>query len=206
MRESDMLNDTSCIVSPAMRERVRAGGRSERVRQRVGKTCLALLAEGRTDFGPAEVASRSGVSRATLHRWWPAKADLLREALAVHTDRRIDPPDTGSWHGDLKALAAQLAEFFSDPAEVALNAMMAGGSAPELDALVLERFGPVFGAWRAMVERARGRGEVRPDVEADAVLYSLASPLLVIPLVFHRTPTPDEVRNIVGLVHAGSAP
>src|SRR5689334_16773173 len=104
-----------------MSERVRAGGRSERVRRQVGEACLALLAEGRTDFGPAEVASRSGVSRATVYRWWPAKADLLREALAVHTGRRIDPPDTGTWHGDVRALARRLATFFSDPAEVAQN-------------------------------------------------------------------------------------
>jgi AcrR family transcriptional regulator len=187
-----------------MAERVRSGGRSERVRRRVGETCLALLAEGRTDFGPAEVASRSGVSRATLHRWWPAKADLLREALAVHTEHRIDPPDTGSWHGDLHELASRLTVFFSDPTEVALNAIMAGGSAPDFDALVLERFAPVFDAWRAMVERARKRGEVRADVDKDAVLYALTSPLLVIPLLFHRTPTTDEVRDIVALVHAGS--
>src|SRR3954462_3830712 len=117
-----------------MGERVRTGGRSERVRRQGGEACLALLTEGRTDFGPAEVALRSGVSRATVYRWWPTKADLLREALAVQTRRRIDAPDTGTWHGDLHARARRLATFFSDPAEVAQNSIMASGSAPDFDA------------------------------------------------------------------------
>src|SRR6476661_6616837 len=117
--------------------RVRSGGRSRRVRRQVGEACLALLGEGRTDFGPADVALRSGVSRATVYRWWPTKTDLLREGLAVHTGRRLDPPDTGSWQGDLRALARQLAAFFSDPVEFAQNAIMASGSAPDFDALVL---------------------------------------------------------------------
>src|SRR4051794_2877679 len=192
------------MAQRAASERIRAGGRSERVRQQVGQACLALLADGQTDFGPADVALRSGVSRATVYRWWPTKADLLREGLAVHTGRRLDPPDTGSWQGDLRALARQLAAFFSDPVELALDAIMASGSAPDFDALVLETFEPVFAAWRALVDRARQRGDVRADVDPDTVLLSLASPLLVIPLLFHRKPSAAEARRIADLVYAGS--
>jgi AcrR family transcriptional regulator len=187
-----------------MAERVRAGGRSERVRRQVGEACLALLTEGRTDFGPADIAARSGVSRATIYRWWPTRTDLLREALSVHTGRRIDPPDTGTWQGDLRGLARKLAAFFSDPAEVAQNAIMASGEAPDYEALVLEIYAPVFDAWRAMIERARSRGELRDDVDADTVLLALASPLLVVPLLFHGTLTATQVRRIADLVHAGT--
>jgi AcrR family transcriptional regulator len=187
-----------------MGERVRAGGRSERVRRQVGKASLALLTEGRLDLTPAEVAQRSGVSRTTVYRWWPTKPALVREALAVHTDRRVDPPDTGTWHGDLDALAHRLTAFFSDPVEVALNSIMASGSSPDFDALVLDHFAPVFDAWRGMVERARTRGELRPNVDADTVLLTLASPLLTIPLLFHRSPSPDEVRRIADTVYAGT--
>lgn len=100
--------------------------------------------------------------------------------------------------------ARRLAAFFNDPAEVALNAIMASGSAPDLDTLVLESYARLFDAWRAMVDRARARGELRPDVDADTVLLTVASPLLVIPLLFHRTVTPAELRRIAALVHAGS--
>src|SRR5262245_5645867 len=88
--------------------RVRAGGRSEEVRRRVARACLDLLAEGHATFGPVEVARHAGVSRATLHRWWPAKEDLLREALSLHT-RELAVPDTGSWARDVEMFARRLA-------------------------------------------------------------------------------------------------
>lgn len=183
--------------------RVRAGGRSERVRRQVAQACLDLLGEGNVDFGPLEVAQRSGVSRATIYRWWPTKSDLLREALEWHT-RHLDPPDTGSWAGDLRALTRQLAAFFSDPVEVSQNAIMASGQHPDYDALVLEWFEPLFDGWRAMVERAAVRGEVRADVDADTVLLMVASPLLMVPLLFHRRLTRTEVTRIADLAVAAT--
>lgn len=184
-------------------ERVRTGGRSERVRHAVASACLELLGEGRVDFGPVEIAQRSGVSRATLHRWWPTRADLLREALTLHT-RPLEVPDTGSWAGDVRALAEQLAAFFSDPIEVSQNAIMASGAHPEYTQAVLEHYAPLFLGWRGIVERAMARGEVRPDADADAVVLLLTSPLLVAPLVLRYTPTGEEVGRIVELVLAAT--
>jgi AcrR family transcriptional regulator len=185
-------------------QRVRAGGRSERVRRQVALACLDLLAEGNVDFGPLEVAQRSGVSRGTIYRWWPTKPDLLREALAWHT-RTLDVPDTGTWAGDLRALARQLAAFFSDPVEVSQNAIMASGQHPDFDALVLDYFAPLFDGWRALVERGRARGEVRADVDADTVMLMIASPLLMVPLLFHRRLTRTEVARIADLAIAATA-
>jgi AcrR family transcriptional regulator len=181
------------------RERVRAGGRSEQVRQRVARACLDLLAEGDAGFGPVDVARRAGVSRATLHRWWPAKADLLREALSLHT-RALAVPDTGSWAGDVEQFARRLAAFFDDPVEVGQNALMASGAYPEYTAAVLDHYETLFAGWRAAVERARARGELADGVDADAVLLTLGSPLLLVPLLFRRTITSREVEGVVDLV------
>ena len=186
-------------------ERVRAGGRSERIRQRVGRACLELLAEGVVELSPADVAQRAGVSRATIYRWWPTPSALAGEALAEHTGGRLDAPDTGSWTGDLHALARRLATFFADPVEVSLNAIMAGGRHRAFDETVLRHYEPLFDGWRAMVERARARGELREGVDADTVLMTLASPLLVQPLVFHRRPRDAEVDRIAALVVAATA-
>jgi AcrR family transcriptional regulator len=184
----------------AAKERVRAGGRSERVRRQVAEACLALLAEGTTDLGPAEVARRSGVTRATIYRWWPTKAALVAEALAAHTRDRLDPPDTGAWAEDVAALARAMAAFFSDPVEVSQNVIMAQGRDPEYERLVLRHYAPLFDAWREVVERARLRGELARDLDADAVVLALVSPLLLVPLLFHRALTADEVERHVGLV------
>ena len=150
-------------LAPPRRARVRAGGRSAQVRRRVAQACLDLLAEGDAGFGPVDVARRSGVSRATLHRWWPAKADLLREALSLHT-RALAVPDTGSWAGDVEQFARRLAAFFDDPVEVGQNALMASGAYPEYTAAVLEHYETMFDAWRDRVARARERGELAEGV------------------------------------------
>ena len=184
--------------------RVRPGGRSERVRRDVARACLDLLGEGRLDFGPGEVARRSQVSRATVHRWWPTKDDLLREALTLHTSV-LEAPDTGSWAGDVRTLAEQLAAFFSDPTEVALNALMASGAHPDYTRAVLDHYAPLFAGWRRVVARAQARGEVRSDVDPDDVVLMLGSPLLVLPLVIRRTPTAAEVARLVDLVLTATA-
>lgn len=178
------------------RERVRSGGRSARVRRRVATACLELLAEGQVDFGPIDVARRSGASRATIHRWWPTKEDLLREALAHHT-RSLVVTDTGSWEGDVRALAQQLTVFFADPVEVSQNALMASGAHPEYTATVLDHYQQLFDEWRTMVARACARGEVAPDLDPDTVLLALASPLLLVPLLFRRSVSRREVEHLV---------
>lgn len=130
---------------------------------------------------------------------------MLREALTLHTTDLV-PPDTGTWPGDVHALASQLAAFYADPVEVAQNAIMASGADPAYTRAVLEHFAPLFEGWRAMVERARERGEVRADVDADTVLLTLSSPLLVLPLLFRQTPSAAEVRRLADLVVAATAP
>jgi AcrR family transcriptional regulator len=190
--------------APAGRTRTRAGGRSERIRRQVGRACLALLAEGRVDVGPAAVAARAGVTRATIHRWWPTKAALLREALAEHTGHRLDPPDLGSWEADVRALTASLATFFADPVEVGQNAIMAGGRDPEYDEVVLEHYEPLFDSWREVVERARARGELRADLDADSVILTWVAPLVLVPLLFHRRLGRGELDRHVELLLAAT--
>lgn len=169
------------------------------MRETVARACLDLLAEGRLDLSPAEVASRSGVSRTTIYRWWPTGADLLREALAFHT-RDLEPPDTGTWPGDVYALIAQLAAFLNDPIERAQNQMIASGLHPELSEFLLDYFDPIVDAWRSIVERGVGRGEVHADVDPESVLFLIASPLIVITVLQHRTPTAAEVTELGKLV------
>ena len=105
----------------------RPGGRNERVRQSVAYAVLDLCREGHTDFSVADVAERAGVHRATVYRRWPTAGDLLREALTVHT-ATLHFRDKGSWERDLRRLVSDLATFFSDPAELAMNRAMVSRS------------------------------------------------------------------------------
>ena len=175
------------------------------MRRRVARACLDLLAEGHADFGPVEVARLAGVSRATLHRWWPTKDDLLREALSLHT-RELTVPDTGDWTRDVESFARRLAAFFDDPVEVAQNALMASGAYPDYTAAVLTHYETLFAGWRARVDRARRQDQLAGDVDADTVFLTLASPLLLVPLLFRRRISQGEVDRVVALVLRATVP
>jgi hypothetical protein len=90
--------------------------------------------------------------------------------------------------------------FFADPVEVSQNALMASGAHPEYTATVLDHYQELFDEWRAMVARACARGEVAPDVDADTVLLALASPLLLVPLLFRRSVSRRDVEHLVTLL------
>lgn len=183
--------------SPAVRQR--AGGRSDRVRRQVAEAALELVLDGRVAPTPAEVAARAGVHRTTVYRWWPTPADLLEEALTLHT-ARLAVPDTGSWPGDVRALFEELARFFSDPVEVAMNAAMAGGGDPGFDALQVEHWLPIVERLSEVVERAKRRGEIEAHADAGLVLRLVISPLIVSTLLLHEAPDADLLDGLGGAV------
>ncbi len=186
-------------------ERVRSGGRSEKVRRAVGEACLGFLAEGRLDFTTVEVAARAGVSRKTIYRWWPTHNDLLVEAVSMHV-RQVNPPDTGSWATDVRAFAEMIAEYADSPVEVACASLMASRRYPEFNKLVLEQYRPVLDAWKEMAQRAIDRGEANSDHTPEAMVNALAAPLFMAPMTLGRRSSGDELERIVRVVLAATRP
>lgn len=186
-------------------ERVRSGGRSEKVRVAVGEACLAFLAEGRLDFTTVEVATRAGVSRKTIYRWWPTHNDLLIEAVSMHV-RQVVTPDTGSWESDVRAFAEQIADYAAGPVEVASAALMASRRYPDFNRLVLEQYRPVLESWQQMAQRAIDRGEANSDHTPEAMINALAGPLFMAPMTLGRRATPEELERIIRIVLAATRP
>ena len=61
------------------------------------------------------VAEKAGVSKATIYRRYPTKADLVFEAVAEFSGRDESPPDTGSLRGDLVELTRRMARVLGNP-------------------------------------------------------------------------------------------
>lgn len=180
-------------------QRVRAGGRSEIVRQTVARTVLDMLREGNSSFSVADVAKRAGIHRSTVYRWWPTRLELVTEALTLHTARLV-VPDTGSWATDVHALTRELAEFFADPVEVAMNAVLASDTDSEIANIQRGHWAPIMRDLSAVVDRATARGEVRGDVDPRFVLEIIVGPLLL-NITFGRnevsTATIDAIAELV---------
>jgi AcrR family transcriptional regulator len=169
------------------------------------RACLELLTEGKVELPIAEVAERSGVSRGTVYRWWPTASDLLEDALAFHARHRTDPPDTGSWEGDVRAFVTGLADLAVDPIERGIMATMISGRYPSLNDALMSMYWSDLPPWFAMVGRAVGRGEVSPDVHPAMLLHMMLSPAVSVSLFEGRSLTEAELDALVTLVCRASA-
>ena len=156
------------------------------------------------------VAVRAGCGKQTLYRWWPHKADVLLEALAVKADLRVSTADHGSWQADLTAFLADSFELARVPGVVpVLRVLMAEA---QMDSGFAERFRLGFlarrrAAFALLTDRALANGDL-PDVEPDAIAdivfgaiwyrllaYGEAPPeTLIQPLVTLFTTPPEDAR------------
>jgi AcrR family transcriptional regulator len=156
---------------------------------------------GITRLSMDDVADRAGVSKATIYRRWPSKEQLVLDALrsAVHP---IGDVDTGSLRGDLERYLGEVAERYKTGAmsdvlphliEVACHDDNLRSS---LDDYVQTRRMPL----RAIVERGRARGEVRPEVDVEALIDSLVGAINYRRLLSHQPVDAPYVSNLLDVV------
>ncbi len=180
--------------------------RSEDSREAILEAATELVVEqGYAAVSIEKIAQRAGAGKQTIYRWWPAKGDVLMEALARKADVHIPLPDEGSWAADLRRM---------------LDDSFALGRAPQIGellcALMVEaQLDPAFGerfrtdflerrraALATLVERARRRGDLPPNLTAgfaaDVVFGVLWYRLLAVPQPLDRRLT----NRLVGLLTA----
>ena len=129
-------------------------------------TLAGVADQGYDRLSMDDIASRAGVGKAAIYRRWPSKAVVVADAIA-HWRRRlgpVEPPNTGSLHGDIEALVAAVPGL--NDAElntiqvivgVATAAMHNPVLAAALDDLVLAIPRQVV---RAVLDQAVNRGEI----------------------------------------------
>jgi AcrR family transcriptional regulator len=126
------------------------------------------------------VAEGAGVQKPALYRRWPTRSLLAIDALAAHL-----PPltytDRGSLRADLAHALAELAETWSTTVVRRSFTALLGeiGADADLMATFRERvMTPRNTAMRAALDRARERGELRPDAPLDVVADLIEGPLM----------------------------
>jgi AcrR family transcriptional regulator len=176
----------------------RPGGRSARVRGAVHQAVTDLVAErGYGNFTVGEVAARAGVADTSVYRRWGNLEALLTDVTNTRLTKRSPIPDTGNLEGDLRAYAANVAREVTGPdGSVVLRLVIALSSAGQdgvraRDAFLAERARQL----EAMLDRARERGELPPDV-LDVLDHILAP--MYIRILFGAGPlTSDYVDTLV---------
>lgn len=182
--------------------------REERVDAAVRLAVLDLLAEeGYSGATMDRIASRAGVGKGALYRRWRSKAELVF-AATVHPVELGPPPDTKTLQGDLEAVAMIVrARLVDRTASAALAALASELRAePDLADTLEQRLFAGERRWMEIVlDRARARGELRPEVaDPELVRQALIGPIALAVLFSPGAPAPaaDQVAALVarGLV------
>ena len=190
--------DTSATPRPGRQ-------RSDAVDALILATTLELLAQdGYAGLTVAAVIERAGVSSATLYRRWPNKEELVVAAVATLVPEPVDT-DTGSLDGDLLAFVQHVAASISAHREGVAGALKDEKQrSPELSALLRDRFlEPRLVELRAILQRAKRRGEVDQVPSAEVLLSLVIGPLHHRALYLGEALTPAFVRTAAA--HAAKA-
>jgi AcrR family transcriptional regulator len=118
------------------------------------------------------IAARAGVGKQTLYRWWPTKADVLLEALAVKADLRVSVADRGSYRADLEEFLRDSFALLTFPGVgAALRSLMAEA---QIDLDFAARFRDGFldrrrAALAEVFDRALARGDAPVHLSGELV-------------------------------------
>ena len=194
----------SAVPEPVKRGRPR----SEARKQAILDAAFVLLGEhGLGGTSMDAVAERAGVSKATIYRWWPSKELLALDALYAAWDVTGPAPrDTGALRGDLLALVRPwVRQAGAGPsARILVGVLAAAHADPEFGAAYRARFvEPRRDQARAVLARARVRGELAAGVDVEVAIDMLWGPLYHRLLHGHGRLDDRFAKRVVDLVVAG---
>jgi AcrR family transcriptional regulator len=190
------------------RRRGRGRPRNPTARRAILRAARGLLAEGGPGAVTMEaVATRAGVGKPTVYRWWPDRHAVAMAAL-MEGDSERAPLRTvpGALHAlreQLHGIAARLAT----PTGRHVTAMIA---AADFDSEMSKAFRNHFVLarrleGRVLLERAIREGEVRRDLDVEVALDLLYGPLFFRLLVGHAPLDAAFVDQALALVRTGFA-
>ena len=183
-----------------------AARRSERAHQAILEAAYELAVErGAAKVTIEAIATRAGVGKQTIYRWWPSKGALLLDVLIDAVGAVSEMPDTGDLAADLRTQMTAVTELFQSDfarfytgliAEAQGDETVAWGLAEQL----IER---ADGPRRRRLEKAQTDGEIRRDVDVVAAAEALYAPLYY-RLLLHTAPlNADQVDALIDVVLTG---
>jgi AcrR family transcriptional regulator len=185
--------------------------RDARVHRAILDATVALLErDGYKRLTIEAIARHAGVGKQTIYRWWPNKASLVMEAYIAAGEERVPEPDTGSVTGDLEAILvpvfAQNAAYDRGTARANKGMMAEAQLDPAFRATYLALHRAWWGPLRNVLERAKGRGELRADADSDALIDMMLGASWYRVLLEHAPLDAAFARLIVRTVVEGNRP
>jgi AcrR family transcriptional regulator len=162
--------------------------RSEQSRSAVLRATSELMRDvGLRAMTTDQIASRSGVSKATIYKWWANKYAVAVEAFLSEMSAESADPDTGSADRDFRVVLRGLMHFYTSAsgrvfAELVGQAQSDPTASAELRDHLIESRRELG---RAIWERGVSRGELRPDVDRELAVDLIFGPAMYRLLASH---------------------
>lgn len=173
----------------------------------IAATQEVLLRDGVDAFTVDAVARTSGVAKSTIYRHYASGDELLLDAVAAML-HDVEPPDTGSFRGDLTVVIGQVLDVARTPALRRLLLSMLSRSIvdPEFADVYRRMKAQRHTPLRAVLQRAMARGEVAPDIDIELALQFVQGPFVVKRLIDNEDLSEREVAVFADLVERALAP
>ena len=189
---------------------LRAPGRprSEAARRAVLDAAYAILLEtGLASFSIESVALRSGVSRPTIYRWWPAKGLLAVDSFLDAFRPQLAYRCSNDAAADLHALVASLARALAGPAgRVAASVMAQAQSDPETRLLFLQQFSePLRQESANLLRGGVEQGQFRADLDIPRLLDAAVGAIYM-RLLLGQSLEPAWARDLTDTLLKGCLP
>jgi AcrR family transcriptional regulator len=156
--------------------------RDESVSESITEAVLGLLAElGIRGMSMDAVATRAGVSKASIYRRWDSKEDLVIDVIGGLVVA-ADATSTGEIRSDLLQVLGRFGAFISELKAGSIFARLAGEvqAGSELgkhyaEAVILPRRAVIAG----LITAAKERGELRQDLDVELAVDMLVGPVII---------------------------
>ena len=166
---------------------VRAPGRPRdaRVERAILDAALDLFLEVGFDAMSIEsVAERACVAKTTIYRRWQSKEELVVATISS-LYKGMEFPDTGDVRADLTSVVSHMHRLIRTTKAGQALPRMTGELArdtPLGHAYMKSVMGPKIEAAGAALQRAKDRGELRPDLDVQIAIASIVGPMMFLVL------------------------
>ncbi len=188
---------------------VRSGRpRSEQSRSAVLRATSDLMQEvGLRAMTTDEIAGRSGVSKATIYKWWPNKYAVAVDAFLSAMYSESGDPDTGSAEKDFRVALRGIMTFYRSPSGPIFAQLI--GEAQSDPAVATELGNHLMQArrevGRKIWDRGVARGELRPEIDREIAVDLIFGPAMY-RLLATNAPLDDATADaLVGAAMRGLA-
>lgn len=196
-------------MTEAVTERRPGRPRSAAADQAILDATVDLLAEeGYLALTVEAVAARAGVAKTTVYRRWPGKDELVMDALCGVKDLEHVPPGESVRDDLLYMLQWMRSVWVVGRFGKLMRRLAADGiERPDLYREFRARFvAPRRVMMRAIIQRGKDEGTIRPDVDPEWMIALIVSPIISSVMTHQDAVTKRQVDFTVDTVLRGVAP